>query len=247
MTNKSEWQDANRRLASEQREKLGDPPTAEEMLAYSRGELSGEEEDRIRDLLVAYPELARIYNAPFPEEPEADVSNEVISDGWNDVRRRLGVTVDAGPRTGAELHSHDDRGRTGARVLRPLSYKRKTAHVTTPAATSPVFSAHRRSSTLTAAAGSDAPKMLRKDGDAYLLKPHLLNQVHYAHYSIELHDTSGAVWTSPSAQPDDKGTFQIVIPHDFLRPGVRYQLRIFGIDGDAPRPVGSYDVMVPSE
>jgi hypothetical protein len=91
MTDKTEWQEANRRLMAEQRQKLGDPPTAEEMLAYSRGEMSAEEEERIRELLVAYPELARMNSAPFPEEAEAGVSKEAIRDGWNDVQRRLGV------------------------------------------------------------------------------------------------------------------------------------------------------------
>jgi hypothetical protein len=250
MTNKTEWQEANRRLMAEQREKLGDPPTAEEMLAYSRGEMSAEEEDRIRDLLVAYPELARMYGEPFPEEPEADVSNEAspeaIRDGWNDVQRRLGVTV-----------------------MPARARMRNYIPTTIAAALALVFFGlyvQAESRARDHARGCDLPRVLgapqelnpggsrsgaatplRKDGDAYLLKPQLLNQLHYPYYSIELHDASGAVWTSSSAQPDHKGTFQIVIPHDFLRPGVRYQLRIFGIDGDTPRPVGSYDVMVPSE
>src|ERR1043165_304475 len=76
MTNKSEWQEANRRVMAEQREKLGEPPTADEMLAYSRGELSESEEERIRDLLVAYPELSRMYAAPFAEEAEPGVSKD---------------------------------------------------------------------------------------------------------------------------------------------------------------------------
>src|SRR5690349_11643112 len=69
MTDKSEWQEANRELMAEQRRRLGDPPTAEELLAFSRGGLSESEEERIRDLIVAYPELARMYGEPVPEEP----------------------------------------------------------------------------------------------------------------------------------------------------------------------------------
>jgi hypothetical protein len=249
MTNKTEWQEANRRLMAEQREKLGEPPTAEEMLAYSRGELSAEEEDRIRDLLVAYPEVARMYGAPFEEEPQAGVSDETshdaIRDGWDDVQRRLGATV-----MPARLRVRNYIPTTIAAALALLffglyvqaeSRARDHARGDLPR----VLGAPQELNPDGSRSGT--PRMLRKDGDAYLLKPQLINQLHAPHYSIELHDTNGPVWGSPSAQPDSEGAFQIVIPHDFLRPGVRYQLRIFGIDGDTRRPVGSYDVMVPSE
>src|SRR6185436_14746689 len=93
MTNKSEWQEANRRLTAEQREKLGEPPTAEELLAYSRGELSESDEERIRDLLVAYPELARMYGAPFPGEPEPSISQEDTAAGLQEVKQRLGIST----------------------------------------------------------------------------------------------------------------------------------------------------------
>src|ERR1044071_6531231 len=92
MANKSDWQKAGRRLGAEQREKLGDPPTADELLAYSRGELSESEEERIQDLLVAYPELARMYGASLPEEGEPGISKEEIGAGLQDVKRRLGTT-----------------------------------------------------------------------------------------------------------------------------------------------------------
>jgi hypothetical protein len=246
MTNKSEWQDANRRLAAEQREKLGDPPTAEEMLAYSRGEMSAEEEDRIRDLLVAYPELARMYSAPFPEETEAGVSNEVIRDSWTEMQRRLRVTV-MPARARVRNYIPTTIAAALALVFFGLYVQAESRARDHARGDLPRVLGAPQELDPDGNRGSDDPTMLRKDGDAYLLKPHLLNQVHYAHYSIELLGTNGAVWTSPSAQPDGKATFQIVIPHDFLRPGVRYQLRIFGIDGDARRPVGSYDVMVPSE
>jgi hypothetical protein len=245
MTNKTEWQEANRRLMAEQREKLGDPPTAEEMLAYSRGEMSAEEEDRIRELLVAYPELARMYGAPFPEEPEAGVSNEAVRDGWKDVQRRLGVTVMPAR---ARMRNYIPTTIAAALALVFFGlYVQAESRARDHARDLPRVLGAPQELDPDGNRGAGAPTTLRKDGDAYLLKPRLLNQVHYPHYSIELHDMSGAVWTSPSAQPDNEEAFQIVISHDFLRPGVRYQLRIFGIDGDTPRPVGSYDVIVPSE
>lgn len=245
MTNKSEGQDVNRRLAAEQREKLGDPPTAEEMLVFSRGEMNAEDEERIRDLLVAYPELARMYSAPFPEEPEAGISNEAIDHGWDDVQRRLGVTVMPAR---ARMRNYIPTTIAAALALvffglfvQAESRARDNARGDLPR----VLGAPQELES-DGTRGSGSPTTLRKDGDAYLLKPHLFNQVHYPHYSIELHDENGAVWTTPSAQPDEKDAFQIVIPHSFLRPGA-YQLRIFGVDGEARRNVGAYDVGVPAE
>jgi len=246
MTNKSEWQEANRRLMAEQREKLGEPPTAEEMLAYSRGELSENEEERIRDLLVAYPELSRMYAAPFAEEGEPAVSDDQIAAGLEDVKRRLRgtavplrapvrrylpTTIAAalallffGLFVQAESRARHARGSQPPRVLGEAQA---------------LYPDNSR--------GTTAPTTLRKDGEAYLLKPHLITKVRYPHYNIELHDTKGLVWTGHAAEPAEDNVFQIVIPHDFLRPGIPYQLRVVGIDGETPKEVGSYDVAVPSE
>ncbi|HKR65153.1 MAG TPA: hypothetical protein VJZ00_15575 [Thermoanaerobaculia bacterium] len=246
MTNKSDWQEANRRLMAEQREKLGDPPTAEEMLAYTNGELSEEEADRIRDLLVAYPELARMYAAPFPEEGD-DVSEETIAAGLQDVQRRLGGNV--------------VEHRTRVRHFIPMSLVAALALVffglyvqaesrarnIARGCDLPRVLGAPQELVSDAPRGSATPTVLRKDGEAYFLKPQLINQLRFAHYTMELKDKSGSVWTTHSAEPDENDTFQVVVPHSFLREGVVYQLRIFGVDGKEQRLVGQYDVTVPSE
>ncbi len=76
MNKQSDWQ-------AEQNE----PPTAEEMLAYSRGELTAEEAGRVWARLQQYPELARAYTEPFPAagaEPGDPyyVSDEEIDRRW---------------------------------------------------------------------------------------------------------------------------------------------------------------------
>lgn len=247
MNNKSEWQEANRRITAEQRKKLGDPPTAEELRAYSCGELNAEQEERIRDLLVAYPELARMYAEPFPDESEPGVSEGAIDAGLEDVKRRLGIAP-----------------------IRPRARMRHYIPTTIAAALALVFfglyvQAENRARDNNRACdiprvlgapqeldpdgnrGPAAPTVLHKDGSAYLLKPRLLiNQVRYPHYSIELHNPKGTVWTSLSAQPAEDDSFQIVIPHAFLPPGP-YQLRIFGVDGEVRQNAGAYDLVVPAE
>jgi hypothetical protein len=241
----------------EQRGKLGDPPTAEEILAYSRGELSESEEDRIRDLLVAYPELARMVAAPFPEEGDA-VSEEQRVASWTALQRRLGNRKDSTVRPDAEAQ----RGRILFRRYAPTTIAAALAlaffGLFVQAESRARYHAEQGKLPRILAApqeldpdgsrGPDAPTMLRKDGDAYLLKPRLINQVRYPHYRIELQDSKGAVlWTNNSAQPDEDDAFQIVVPHAFLRAGEMYQLHIFGVDGETPTAVGSYDLAVPAE
>jgi hypothetical protein len=70
------------------------PPTAEEMLAWSNGELPADEAARVWERLQQYPELARAYTDPFPEtgaEPgEPDhVSEAELDRRWTMFRKRV--------------------------------------------------------------------------------------------------------------------------------------------------------------
>jgi hypothetical protein len=257
MTDKKDWQNANRELMAEQREQLGEPPTAEQILAYSRGELSESEDDRVRDLLVAYPELARMYAAPFPAEGDA-VSDEKLRAGWNTLQGRLGSRNDAAVRPEAEAQ----RGRVLFFRFVPASVAAAIALLFFGLFVQAESRAryHAEQSRIPRVLGdpqeldpdgnrgSHSETMLRKDGEAYLLKPRLINQVRYAHYRLELLDSKGAqLWFNNSAQPDEFEAFQIVVPHEFLRAGGRYELKIFGVDGNARKEVGAYDLAVPAE
>lgn len=245
MANKSDWQEANRRLMAEQREALGEPPTPEELLAYSLGELNETEEERIRDLLVAYPELARTYGASMPEEPQPGITDEEAAAGLNEVKQRLGINT---PRRRIWHYLPTTVAASLALVFFGL-YVQAESRARDHARTCdlPRILGAPQELDSDGNRGGNAATVLRKDGEAYLLKPRLLNQVRYPHYSLELYDGRGSVWTANAAEAAQDNTFQIVIPHSFLRPGGTYQLRIAGIDGESRRPVGSYDVAVPAE
>lgn len=244
MANKSDWQEASRRLTAEQREKLGDPPTAEELLAYHRGELSEREEQRIRDLLVAYPELARMYGAPLPNEPEPGISEEAITAGLHDVKQRLGIATPFRRRVWHYIPT------TIAAALALIFFglyvqadnrAREIERSDSPrvlGAPQELYAGGNRGPSAT---------VLHDDGDAYWLQLHLGNTIHYPHYSIELYEKQERLWSNRSAEPDEDDTFQIAIPHGYFRPGRTYRLRIFGIDGKTQNSVGSYDVAVAEE
>src|ERR1044071_1290687 len=245
MADKAEWQKAGRRLAAEQREKLGDPPTADELLAYSRGELSESEEERIQDLLVAYPELARMYGASLPEEGEPGISKEEIAAGLQDVNRRLGTTP--APRRRVWHYLPTTIAAALALIFfglyvqadnRARDHERDREIPRLLGAPQDLYPGGNRGAAAT---------LPHNEGDAYLLQPHLASAIHYPHYSIELREKNELLWSRPSAEPDQEDTFQIVIPHDFLRAGHTYQLTIYGNDGETQKPVGSYEVAVAGE
>lgn len=57
MITKTDWDAALDAWVEDERERLGGPPTHEEVVAYLRGELPPAEAARVRALLVYYPEL----------------------------------------------------------------------------------------------------------------------------------------------------------------------------------------------
>jgi hypothetical protein len=244
MANKSEWQEANRLLMAEQQKNLGDPPTAEEMLAFHRGELSAEEEERIRELLVAYPEVARMHGAEFPQESESEVTDETIAAGLQDLQRRLSAPV-VTQRPPARFYIPTTIAAALALLFFGLYVQAESR--ARDRNREPYVLGLPQELDSDATRGSASATILTKDGDAYWLRPRLLTQVHFASYSIELHDKKGPLWIGHNAEPDMDGYFQIVIPHGFLHAGRNYQVRIFGLDGNTRREVGSYDVRAPAE
>jgi hypothetical protein len=94
MTTKSQWHAANRALMSEDRQRLGDPPSAEEVLAYTRGELPAHEAARISERLVAYPDLVRTLTTEFPVDPATPgdpdyMSDDEFAEHWASLQKRM--------------------------------------------------------------------------------------------------------------------------------------------------------------
>src|SRR4051812_49924113 len=89
MTTKSEFAAA---LVAADRQRRIEPPTAEEMLAYTRGELPAEEAARVRERLIAHPELVRTLTAQFPEGAEPGhpdyLSDDEFAGRWAALQKR---------------------------------------------------------------------------------------------------------------------------------------------------------------
>ena len=88
MIRKDDWETVLVRLNAEEHEDLGLPPTTEEMLAFDEGRLSAEDMERVRRLLVAYPDLARALAHPVPEDDESLPAGE-LDRQWMEFQQTL--------------------------------------------------------------------------------------------------------------------------------------------------------------
>jgi hypothetical protein len=247
MITKSDWQAVHAQLLEERRHRLGEPPTVEEMLAYSRGELSGEEEERVRALLVSYPELLRALNADFtdddaqPGDPDF-LPEEAVTRQWNAFQQRIG-------------------GRPEAGAGRVLQFWRATAAIAVVLAVAFGALLWRAQSQLDHPrlgvwreqllepeghrGGADLLPTLPSQADVFLLAFTLLDERQFAGYRIEIVAEGGTrpVWSTTTTRPEDD-TFTIIVPRTFLHSGT-YRATIHGINATHQERLATYAFRVP--
>jgi hypothetical protein len=239
MMNRSDWNAVRETLIADDRAKLGDPPTVDELLAYERGELSQEDTERVQQLLVAYPELARAYATPFPAD-DTDLPDDVIDRQWNAFR--------AGNRAGSG---------SGGRVLQ---FWRGAAAIA--AAVAIVFGAMLwqsrtellRPHVLPEAAIltpdgrrglAEQPLAITPTGDSVLFVVSLIGPTDYETYRLELvrGESHTSVWSSEPLRATNSNSFNIEIPSRALPAGT-YQVIAYGLRGNAQEEVATYTVDV---
>jgi tetratricopeptide (TPR) repeat protein len=85
-------------LAADERSRWGEPPTAEQLLAYHAGELPEVEAERIRELLAVDPEWASIYlelvrssdtESVAAEEPAGSAADAEVDEAWHRFSAKL--------------------------------------------------------------------------------------------------------------------------------------------------------------
>jgi hypothetical protein len=254
MTNQAEWQEANRELIAEARRKFGEPPTAEEMFAYSRGELSEAEADRIREMLLAYPELARAYSEPFPDAPmpgDADYVPEAKVDAaWAALQSRLG----AEPATpaGGKVVRFPYAPTAVAALLAVVFFglfvyaEGRARHYRDLALPGPVVVREFQEVDADTPRGHNpTPTTLIGVGNLYTIRVRPLTDIRYESYRIEMDRAGEEPIRINDAKLGEKDTFSIVIPRGSVRPG-DYRLRIFGMDGRDDHDAGTVIVRVPT-
>jgi hypothetical protein len=235
MIKKTDLQAVLDEMKAEDRRTRVEPPTVEEMLAWRRGELSDEDEARVREQLICWPELLRALMTPYPADDAGALPAEVVERQWRAMKR--------------------DMGGGGARVL---SFRNAITAIAASLAV--IFGALlwqarlelRRPRALpqqillpdAQRGASDGATTLATDGDAYLLTPTLIGEQRFESYRFELADASNhLVWRSGALHHGDDDTFAVLVPRTFLAPG-RYKLILYGVNGARQEELGSYSVRV---
>lgn len=231
MMKQSDWQAVNDRLIADDRAKLGDPPTVDELLAYERGELSPEEAARVQQLLVAYPELAHAYATPFPDD-DIDLPDGVVERQWKAFR--------AGENRGARVlqfwRGAAAIAATAAIVFGAMLWQKQTAplqprvlaeHVLTP----------------DGSRGLGQHYAITSTGDSILLVVSIIGPTDYETYRLELvHAGSNErIWSSEPLRATSRNTFDVEIPSRSLAPGT-YQVIAYGLRGNAQEQVATYTI-----
>lgn len=207
-------------MANDERQTLGELPTAEEMLAYSLGELPPAEEHRIRKLLVAYPKLAETLSRPFPEDdaPEGApgyVSAAEVDRRWSDLQTRIHGS--AAPLHGAAAAPHPvavmrpsistaappsakvlQFWRAAAAVAAALMVvsgalflqARKETRELSRQLSMPRMAGEAQTLFPGGRRGVDDVPLLIRDGDSYLLSAAVPGGTTYDHYHVEIVDPS---------------------------------------------------------
>ena len=244
MTN-DDWYSAEAEYMRQERERLGGPPSPEEVAALLRDELAEAEAARVQALLVYYPGLSDLLGQNVPSEEPALLTREEVAAGWKSLQSRLPATMGrppkrSFPRRMLPLAAMLAVGFFSGFYLRTAS----TGKVPQPQAFSLPHELHpigaRRG------AGEERPHRLAANERNYLLVLLLGHETQYPHYRIELIDSDmtppKVIWRSSPLQQLANRPFTIAVPRAFLETGL-YRVELYGEDGQSHH-LASYLVSV---
>jgi hypothetical protein len=233
MIDKDVWQAVYDTLNEDDRETLGPPPTVDELLAYERGELTDADRDRVRRLLVAYPELARAFATPLPDEGDY-LDDEVVARQWKSFQKQQRSNVVYIWQTATAIAA------TLTIVFGALYWHARTelstphvdgvAQILTPGATR-------------GTASQNAIVDVRRD-DSECLIAVVISESEYPAYRLELTDGAGTkIWSREPVVRPLQNVFYVMLPASTLKPG-DYTLSVDGLRGSAREHVDTYAFQV---
>lgn len=244
MNGNEEWKAASRRLMADERRRL-DPPSAEEMLAYTRGELTPEEEERLQERLVCHLDLVRTLTEPFPAAAEPGdpdyLSDAQLEPRWAalQARMRRGKRP-ASPRVLRFWRASAALAAMLALVFGVLLWRAETK-MSEPRLVvddQVLFPEGRRG------AATDA-NVLTAEGETVLLLLSLNDERVFDRYRIAIVDRAERiVWGRDGLTRHEEKSFAILVPRRFFKPGT-YRLVLYGSAGAAEEKVATYALHVP--
>lgn len=240
MTTKSNWQAVHEQMTEEDRRRLGDPPTGDEVLAYMRGELSEEEEARVRALLVAYPELARTLTHPFPSEEEGETfSEEELSKHFAQFQERVR------PAAARVLPFRSVAAALAVAAMLALVFggllvqaRRELGRPYVAPEAQDLLPDGRRG-------GSGSLERVAAAGQPLHLRISISDQAEYPAYRFELVNEAGKnFYSSEAMERTNDETFSIVMRRGL--PAGNYKIVLHSVDGQRERQLSEYAFRVPA-
>jgi hypothetical protein len=250
MTNESDWQAVQQEMTAEERRKLGEPPTAEEMLAYTRGELQAEPAERVRAWLVCNPDLARALMQPFPADDAKPgdpdfLPPEELARHWASLQQRI----------------HEPAAASTGRLLRFPSRWTALAAAVALVFAGLYWQAESKARRLDRALhepralesqlllpdgrrGGEQATPLTANGEHIVLDLALFNASRFETYRVEMSDDTRTPWRSAAIRAADEETLSVDVSRAYLKPG-KYRIVVYGIEGAREERLDSYTLRVP--
>jgi hypothetical protein len=264
MITDKDWAAAHASLVADARERLGGPPTDDELEAYQAGRLSPSERERVEELLAAYPEFARALAVPFPEEDEepggsTELSQAEIDADWRSVEAR--IRSEATPqRSGARILSFRRIAELSAaaaailfallfvysqvQIRRQASEPRINVVIAPPVALEPERDRGRESETTALPLAGDADEF-----PLIVPLPGPSSGSVYDDYRIEIVAVDSVperpVWSRSGLHHFANDTLSLTLPRSFLAPGI-YRILVFGLRGSHREELSRFLIRVPS-
>ena len=215
---------------------LNEPPTAEEMLSYTRGELAPDEAARVRQRLDAHPDLARAYTEPFPADDLQPGDPYYVSEAQLDQRWaafKKDVHPDEGGRV-VEFPRFLSAIAAGLIVVLGallVASQTKVRRLENELATPRVVREYAIPSDGYRGGPGETPTVAADDARIVIQ----FTGVHFSDYRAEIRDLSSTppsrLWDRSGMIRDENDEFEVVIPRQFLQRGGKYQVVLYGVDG----------------
>jgi hypothetical protein len=247
MTDKNEWKAAHDELLADARTRTGEPPAFDEVLALMNGQLPEQEAQRVRERLLAYPELMQIMVASAPEGTARPGDDDFIPDAemsrrWAALQKR---TVGKAPVVRSVINwRRAALGLAAALVLamggllaEASSYARLKHELREPH----VLGEEQLLTPDRHRGGSDVATIAAADGEWYVLSVSLIDATANA-FRLTIVDagTGSMLWRSPPLRRRESDTFTIQVPRALLRAGGKYQVIVYAGEGAAEERLETY-------
>jgi hypothetical protein len=212
------------------------PPTADEVLAFFDGKLEGAEQERVRELLIVYPELARVALMEMPETDDAaQLSDEELAADWASLQAQIRPAAPSSPTFWRSLAIAATIAAVilGAMLFRSIRASRE-----------PVFIPEAQLLLPNGGRGPESVAQIPAGDDDFVLQLSLISQPAFPDYRITIQDASArTLWTGRGMHRRSDDTFAMRVSRALLPPG-KYRVVVDGLDGARTQELGRYDFVV---